>query len=223
MFLTPIIAFCQSSLNGTVSEQESGLPLPGVNVLIKGTAIGTTTDFDGNYQISAQNGDVIVFSYVGFTTQEISFNNQSQLNIVMIEDASALDEVVLIGYGSVQKEDLTGAADLITTEDFNQGPLVSAQQLITGKIAGVSVTSASGAPGEGQVIRIRGNGSLSLSSNPLFVVDGIPLNDGGVGGTRNPLNLINPNDIESMVVLKDASATAIYGSRGANGVILVTT
>ncbi|MAH20922.1 MAG: SusC/RagA family TonB-linked outer membrane protein [Flavobacteriaceae bacterium] len=223
MFLTPIIAFSQSSLKGTVSEQESGLPLPGVNVLIKGTTNGTTTDFDGNYQISAQNGDVIVFSYVGFTTQEISFNNQSELNIVMIEDASALDEVVLIGYGSVKKEDLTGAADLITTEDFNQGPLVSAQQLITGKIAGVSVTSGSGAPGEGQVIRIRGNGSLSLSSNPLFVVDGIPLNDGGVGGTRNPLNLINPNDIESMVVLKDASATAIYGSRGANGVIMVTT
>ena len=223
LLLIPIICFGQSSVKGTVSEEESGLPLPGVNVLIKGTNTGTTTDFDGNYQISAKTGDVLVFSYVGFSTQEISFNGESTLNVQLAEDASALDEVVLIGYGSVKKDDLTGAADLITSEDFNQGPLVSAQQLISGKIAGVSVTSGSGAPGEGQVIRIRGNGSLSLSSNPLYVVDGIPLNDGGVGGSRNPLNLINPNDIESMVVLKDASATAIYGSRGANGVIIIST
>ena len=223
LLLIPIICFGQSSVKGTVSEEESGLPLPGVNVIIKGTNTGTTTDFDGNYQISAKTGDVLVFSYVGFSTQEISFNGESTLNVQLAEDASALDEVVLIGYGSVKKDDLTGAADLITSEDFNQGPLVSAQQLISGKIAGVSVTSGSGAPGEGQVIRIRGNGSLSLSSNPLYVVDGIPLNDGGVGGSRNPLNLINPNDIESMVVLKDASATAIYGSRGANGVIIIST
>ena len=223
MIFIPTFLFGQSSLKGTVSEQESGIPLPGVNVVIKGSNTGTTTDFNGNYQIDVESGDVLVFSYVGFTTQEISFNGQLELNVMMSEDASALDEVVLIGYGSVKKEDLTGAADLITSEDFNQGPILSAQQLISGKIAGVSVTSGSGAPGEGQIIRIRGNGSLSLSSNPLFVVDGIPLNDGGVGGSRNPLNLINPNDIESMVVLKDASATAIYGSRGANGVILVTT
>lgn len=221
--LIPAFALGQSTVKGTVSDQESGLPLPGVNVLIKGTSTGTTTDFDGNYQISANRGDIVVFSYVGFTTQELTFDGQTQLNVMMSEDAAALDEIVLIGYGSVKKEDLTGAADLITSEDFNQGPLVSAQQLISGKIAGVSVTSGSGAPGDGQVIRIRGNGSLSLSSNPLFVVDGIPLNDGGVGGSRNPLNLINPNDIESMVVLKDASATAIYGSRGANGVIIITT
>ena len=223
MIMIPVFALGQSTTQGTVRDQASGLPLPGVNVLIKGTTTGTTTDFDGNYRISAQSGDIIVFSYVGFTTQEISFNGQPQLDVIMTEDASALDEVVLIGYGSVKKEDLTGAADLITSEDFNQGPLVSAQQLISGKIAGVTVTAGSGAPGEGQVIRIRGNGSLSLSSNPLYVVDGIPLNDGGVGGSRNPLNLINPNDIESMVVLKDASATAIYGSRGANGVIIIKT
>ena len=223
LLLMPILCFGQSSVKGTVSEEDSGLPLPGVNVLIKGTGTGTTTDFDGNYQISAKSGDVLIFSYVGFSAQEISFNGESTLNVQLVEDASALDEVVLIGYGSVKKDDLTGAADLITSEDFNQGPLVSAQQLISGKIAGVSVTSGSGAPGEGQVIRIRGNGSLSLSSNPLYVVDGIPLNDGGLGGSRNPLNLINPNDIESMVVLKDASATAIYGSRGANGVIIIST
>jgi len=222
MLLVPSLALAQSTTSGTVSELENGFPLPGVNVIIKGSSTGTTTDFDGKYQLTVNNGDVLVFSYVGYTSQEVIFAGQTVLDIQLSEDASALDEIVLIGYGSVKKEDLTGAVDLITAKDFNQGPIVSAQQLISGKIAGVSVTSGSGAPGDGQTIRIRGNGSLGLSSNPLIVLDGIPLNDGGVGGSRNPLNLINPNDIESMVVLKDASATAIYGSRGANGVIIIT-
>ena len=222
MLLVPSLALAQSTISGTVSELENGFPLPGVNVIISGSSTGTTTDFYGKYQLTANNGDVLVFSYVGYTSQEVIFAGQAVLDVKLSEDASALDEIVLIGYGGVKKEDLTGAVDLITAKDFNQGPIVSAQQLISGKIAGVSVTSGSGAPGDGQTIRIRGNGSLGLSSNPLIVVDGIPLNDGGVGGSRNPLNLINPNDIESMVVLKDASATAIYGSRGANGVIIIT-
>jgi len=222
MLLVPSLALAQSTISGTVSELENGFPLPGVNVIISGSSTGTTTDFYGKYQLTANNGDVLVFSYVGYTSQEVIFAGQAVLDVQLSEDASALDEIVLIGYGSVKKEDLTGAVDLITAKDFNQGPIVSAQQLISGKIAGVSVTSGSGAPGDGQTIRIRGNGSLGLSSNPLIVLDGIPLNDGGVGGSRNPLNLINPNDIESMVVLKDASATAIYGSRGANGVIIIT-
>ena len=222
MLLVPSLALAQSTTSGTVSELENGFPLLGVNVIIKGSSTGTTTDFDGKYQLTANNGDVLVFSYVGYTSQEVIFAGQAVLDVKLSEDASALDEIVLIGYGGVKKEDLTGAVDLITAKDFNQGPIVSAQQLISGKIAGVSVTSGSGAPGDGQTIRIRGNGSLGLSSNPLIVLDGIPLNDGGVGGSRNPLNLINPNDIESMVVLKDASATAIYGSRGANGVIIIT-
>ena len=222
MLLVPSLALAQSTTSGTVSELENGFPLPGVNVTIKGSSSGTTTNFDGKYQLTVSNGDVLVFSYVGYTSQEVIIAGQTVLDIQLSEDASALDEIVLIGYGSVKKEDLTGAVDLITAKDFNQGPIVSAQQLISGKIAGVSVTSGSGAPGDGQTIRIRGNGSLGLSSNPLIVLDGIPLNDGGVGGSRNPLNLINPNDIESMVVLKDASATAIYGSRGANGVIIIT-
>ena len=222
MLLVPSLALAQSTISGTVSESENGFPLPGVNVIISGSSSGTTTDFYGKYQLTANNGDVLVFSYVGYTSQEVIFAGQAVLDVQLSEDASALDEIVLIGYGGVKKEDLTGAVDLITAKDFNQGPIVSAQQLISGKIAGVSVTSGSGAPGDGQTIRIRGNGSLGLSSNPLIVLDGIPLNDGGVGGSRNPLNLINPNDIESMVVLKDASATAIYGSRGANGVIIIT-
>lgn len=213
----------QNRVSGTVTEQSSSLPLPGVNVLVKGTTQGTATDFDGKYQININNGDILVFSYLGYITQEITYTGQSTIDVSLVEDASQLDEVVVIGYGSVKKEDLTGAADLLTAEDFNQGPVVSAQQLISGKIAGVSVTSGSGAPGEGQNILIRGNGSLSLSSNPLIVLDGMPLDQGGVGGSRNPLNLINPNDIESMTVLKDASATSIYGSRAANGVIMITT
>src|SRR5210317_1783033 len=223
LLFVPGFLLAQTTVSGVVTEQSTSLPLPGVNVLIKGTSTGTATDFDGKYQIEVNNGDVIAFSYVGYVTQEITYNGQSTINVKLVEDAAQLDEVVVIGYGSVKKEDLTGTADLITSDDFNQGPIVSAQQLIQGKIAGVSVTSGSGAPGEGQNIVIRGLGSLSLTSSPLIVIDGIPLNDGGVGGSRNPLNMINPNDIESMVVLKDASATAIYGSRGANGVIIIST
>jgi len=223
LLFAPMLIHGQTTVTGTVSEQSSSLPLPGVNVLIKGTSNGAATDFDGNYQISANNGDVIVFSFIGYQTLEVTYNGDATLNVQLLEDASVLDEVVVIGYGSVRKEDLTGTADLVTSKDFNKGPVVSAQQLISGKVAGVSVTSGGGAPGEGQEIIIRGLGSLSLSSSPLIVLDGLPLDGGGVGGSRNSLNLINPNDIESMVVLKDASATAIYGSRAANGVILITT
>lgn len=223
MFFVPSIMLAQSNVTGTVTEKSTSLPLPGVNVVVKGTATGAATDFDGNYQISVNNGDILVFSYIGFVTQEITYTGQSQINVQLTEDAAQLNEVVVTGYGSVKKEDLTGSADLIKAEDFNQGPIVSAQQLIQGKVAGVSVTSGSGAPGEGQNIVIRGLGSLSLTNSPLIVIDGFPIDNGGVGGSRNPLNLINPTDIESMVVLKDASATAIYGSRAANGVIMITT
>lgn len=223
MLLAPILMFGQTKLTGTVTEQATSSPLPGVNVVIKGTTTGTATDFDGQYQIEPKKGAIIQFSYVGYVPVEVTYTGQATLNVQLKEDAAQLDEIVVIGYGSVKKEDLTGTADLLTSKDFNQGPVVSAQQLITGKVAGVSVTSSSGAPGEGQEIRIRGNGSINLSNNPLIVIDGIPLNNDGVGGSRNPLNLVNPNDIESMVVLKDASATAIFGSRGGNGVIMITT
>ncbi|MBE9490563.1 MAG: SusC/RagA family TonB-linked outer membrane protein [Bacteroidetes bacterium] len=223
LFFLPAIILAQSTVTGTVTEQSSSQPLPGVNILIKGTTTGAATDFDGNYQITVNNGDVIVFSYVGYTTIEITYTGQSTVNAQLIEDAAQLEEVVLIGYGGVKKEDLTGTVDLITSEDFNQGPVVSAEQLISGKIAGVSVTSGGGAPGEGSEINIRGLGSLQLTNTPLYVIDGLPLGLETVGGARNPLNLINPNDIESIVVLKDASAAAIYGSRAANGVIIITT
>ena len=219
----PLCIMAQNTVKGTVSEQSSSLPLPSVNVIIKNTSTGTATDFDGNYEVKVNNGDVIVFSYIGFLTQEVVYNGQQTININLVEDASNLDEVVVIGYGTVKKSDLTGTTDLVTSDDFNKGPIVSAQSLISGKVAGVNVTSGSGAPGDGQSISIRGAGSLSLTTEPLYVIDGVPLDNSGVGGSRNPLNFINPNDIETFVVLKDASSSAIYGARAANGVVLITT
>ena len=219
----PLLIFGQNSLSGSVVDEVSSSGIAGVNILVKGTTNGTASDLDGTFKISVNSGDVLVFSYLGYLTKEVTYSGQTTLTVVMSEDSSVLDEIVVIGYGSIKKDDLTGAADLITSEDFNQGAMLSPEQLITGKLAGVSITSGGGAPGEGQAIRIRGLGSLSLTNSPLIVVDGVPLNDGGVGGARNALNSINPADIESMTVLKDASATAIYGSRGANGVIMITT
>ena len=219
----PLLIFGQNSLSGSVVDEVSSSGIAGVNILVKGTTNGTASDLDGTFKISVNSGDVLVFSYLGYLTKEVTYSGQTTLTVVMSEDSSVLDEIVVIGYGSIKKDDLTGAADLITSEDFNQGAMLSPEQLITGKLAGVSITSGGGAPGEGQAIRIRGLGSLSLTYSPLIVVDGVPLNDGGVGGSRNALNSINPADIESMTVLKDASATAIYGSRGANGVIMITT
>ncbi|AUC74331.1 SusC/RagA family TonB-linked outer membrane protein [Olleya sp. Bg11-27] len=223
LLFIPTVIFAQSKVTGMVTEQATALPIPAVNVIVKNTSRGASTDFDGKYSLAVNSGDVLVYSYVGYTTQEITYTGQSTINVVLIDDASLLDEIVVIGYGGVKKEDLTGSVDLVTEKDFNDGPIVSAQQLISGKIAGVNVSSGGGAPGEGQNITIRGVGSLSLNSSPLYVIDGFPIDNGGVGGTRNPLNLLNPSDIESITVLKDASATSIYGSRGANGVIIVTT
>lgn len=224
LFMMPMSFFAQSPLSGVITERDTGMPIPGANVVIKGTTTGTTTNFDGEYTLNGVNmGDVIVFSYVGFATQEIAYAGQETIDVNMATDAALLDEVVVVGYGTISKKDATGAVSQISTEDFNKGPVATASQLITGKIAGVKVTSGGGAPGEGQNIVIRGQGSLSLNSSPLIVVDGIPIDNDAVGGSRNALDFINPSDIESMSVLKDASSTAIYGSRAANGVIMITT
>lgn len=223
LFFAPIYLFGQSTLTGTVTEQSTSIPLPGVNVVIKGTTTGTSTDFDGNYQIEVNNGDVIVFSYIGYQQQEITYSGQTTLNIQLVEDTAQLDEIVIIGYGSVKKEDLTGAVDVISSKEFNQGAVVSPDQLLQGKAAGVRITSAGGQPDAAPNIRIRGGSSLSGNNAPLIVIDGVPLDNGGVAGVGNPLSLINPNDIESFSILKDASATAIYGSRASNGVLIITT
>ena len=214
-------AFAQQSVSGLITDS-SGTPLPGVNVIIQGTNIGVSSDFDGNYQINVDNGQILVFSYIGYDSVELTVNGANQ-DVKMTESDSELDEVVVIGYGTVRKKDLTGAVDLVTEKNFAKGSVVSPQQLIRGKVAGVSIVSNSGAPGDDSNVLIRGIGSLNLNSNPLYVVDGIPLDSGGVGGSRSPLNAINPADIEAISILKDASAKAIYGSRAANGVVLITT
>ena len=210
----------QITVKGTVKDG-AGEPLMGASVLVKGTSHGTAADFDGKFELKVDKGATLVFSSVGFKTQEVTA--KAVMNITLQEDVQQLGDVVVIGYGAVRKKDLTGSVNLVTDKDFNKAPAVNADQLIQGKIAGVQMTSASGAPGEGQTIRVRGNGSLSLTSNPLIVIDGVPMNDGGVGGSRSIFNSINPEDIESMTVLKDASSTAIFGSRAANGVIMITT
>jgi len=214
-FFVPAFLFSQTEFSGTVTDEES-IPLPGVNVIIKGTTIGASTDFDGNYTLKANNGDVIVYSFLGFTTQEIIYTGQKSINIILVQDAAQLDEVVVIGYGQTTVKDATGSLDRIDSEEFNRGAIVSPENLLAGKSAGVRITSSSGSPGSGAEIRIRNGGSLSANNNPLIVVDGIPLSGGS-------LNAINPNEIESYTVLKDASATAIYGSRATAGVVIITT
>jgi TonB-linked SusC/RagA family outer membrane protein len=224
LIMVPATVMAQSTVTGTVTDKANAMPLPGVNVLIQGTSRGTSTDFDGNYTLEVSQGETIVISYLGYTMQEIIFNGESKIDIALVEDAAQLDEVVLIGYGSTTKQDATGALEKVDDRDFNRGAIVAPQQLIAGKAAGVRVTTGGGAAGEGGEIRIRGGASLSASNNPLIVIDGLPIDQSGASqGGRNPLNAINPADIQDFVVLKDASATAIYGSRASNGVILITT
>ncbi len=219
--LVPMLFYGQRVVKGIVTE-ETGTPLPGVNVVVVGSTQGTVTDFDGNYLLkNVKDGSVLEFSYIGFETQEVAVTSDT-INLVMIEDAEALDEVLLIGYGSTSKKDATGSVSKISSKDLKTEGVVSAQQALVGKIAGVTVTP-SGAPGGGGVIRIRESTSLRASQDPLIVIDGVPIDNNASAGMRSPLNSINPNDIESYTVLKDASATAIYGSRASNGVILITT
>lgn len=221
-----------SNVSGKVTD-ETGEALPGVNVVQKGTTIGTVTDIDGNFSITVDQNATLVFSFVGFLTEEVSLGGRSAIDVQLTPDVQQLSEVVVIGYGTTTVKDATGAVAAVSAEDFNGGMIASPEQLIQGKTAGVQITSASGSPGDGVQLRIRGTTSIRSDNNPLFVVDGVPLSGGtqpssadvGFGTTTdtNPLNFINPSDIESISILKDASATAIYGSRGANGVVIITT
>ncbi len=224
----------ESTVTGTVTAAEDGASIPGVNIVVKGTSTGTTTDIDGSYSVQVPENAVLVFSFVGYRTEEVEVNNRSIINVAMQSDVSQLSEVVVIGYGQQEVRDATGSVASVKAKDFNQGVISSPEQLIQGKAAGVQITTASGEPGAGVNIRIRGSSSVRGGNNPLFVVDGVPLSGDnisagsadigrGSGSARNPLNFLNPNDIESIDILKDASATAIYGSRGANGVVLITT
>src|SRR5690606_6586799 len=224
MFLTMALgAWAQETVVGKVTDSSDGSGLPGVNILEKGTSNGSLTDTNGDYTITVQPGAILVYSFVGFKSQEVAVSGQSTINVSLEVDATQLDEVVVVGYGEVKREDLTGSVTAISSRDFNKGVLTSPQDLLVGKLAGVQVTSNSGAPGAGSTIRIRGGSSLSASNDPLIVIDGFPVDTKVIGGSSNPLASINPNDIETVTVLKAASATAIYGSRASNGVIIITT
>ena len=213
----------QTVLTGKVTDSSSGEPLPGVSIVVKGTTIGTITNMDGVFNFGVKKGDVIQFSFVGYKMQEVLIQDQKTLNVGLVEDKAELQEVVVIGYGQVKKGDATGSVVAVSSKDFNKGAITSPQELLVGKSAGVVITTAGGAPGSGATIRIRGGSSLNASNDPLIIIDGVPIDNNNASGSSNFLSVVNPNDIETMTVLKDASATAIYGSRASNGVILITT
>lgn len=211
-------------ITGKVTDARDASGIAGVNVIPKGATGGTQTGADGTYRITVGSSvTVLVFSSTGFTTQEVSIDGKSSINVSMAINTSTLGEVVVIGYGTARKKDLTGSVVTINSKDFNKGAITTPEQLISGKVAGVSITPNDGAPGSGSTIRIRGGASLNASNDPLIVIDGMPLSNSGIAGAPNALALLNPNDIASFTILKDASATAIYGSRASNGVIIITT
>jgi len=237
--LFTLVVSAQQVVTGTTTS-EDGVPILGVNIVQKGTNNGVTSDFDGNYSITLdQNGESeLVFSYLGFETKTVSAEGQSTLNITLSESSEQLDEIVVIGYGTQKVKDVTGAIASVRSDDFVDALPIQPEQLLQGKIAGVNIVQNSGLPGASSTVRIRGTSSISAGNNPLYVIDGVPLQFGSANNAvrtvtsgssplseeaTNPLSLINPADIESIDVLKDASATAIYGSRGANGVIVITT
>lgn len=213
----------QTVFSGKVTDSSSGEALPGVTVVVKGTTNGTISDVDGKFTLQVNKGDVVQFSFVGYTTKEITAEGQTNLAVKLSPATEELGEVVVIGYGQVKKSDATGSVVAVNSKDFAKGNITSPQDLLVGKSAGVVITTSGGAPGSGATIRIRGGSSLNASNDPLVIIDGVPVDNNDVSGSSNFLSFVNPNDIESFTVLKDASATAIYGSRASNGVILITT
>ena len=213
LFCTAAVFAQGITITGVVTD--SGEPLPGVTVMVRGTSVGTTTDVDGRYQITVPDREAVLqFSFVGFATVDMPVGFQNEINVALYEDARQLDELVVIGYGSVARRDVTTAVSIVSTRDLDERPIVQAVQAIQGRAAGVNVYQPHGAPGAGMVIRVRGTTSFTGSNDPLYVVDGVPVDN---------LNFLSPNDIASMQILKDASSAAIYGSRAANGVVLITT
>ena len=235
--LSASTASAQVTVTGTVTAFEAGDPLQGVNVVVEGTTTGTITDSDGEYTIGVPGPEaVLVYSFVGYIAQREVVGDQTVIDIVMQEDVALLEDIVVVGYGEQRREAVTGSVATIDAEDANMGMVVAPTEMLQGRAAGVEVLPNSGEPGSGVRVRIRGGTSISASNEPLYVIDGMPIDNvrtepGGasdaIGGeppaTRNPLSLLNTNDIETITVLKDAAATAIYGSRGANGVVLITT
>ena len=222
--MLPLSVLAQSTVDGIVVDSKTKQPLPGVNVNVQGARSGASTDLDGKFKLSkVKKGDKLVFSFIGYKNETVTYDGQKSLSVSLSEEANTLQEVVVqVGYGSVKKKDATGSVAVLSSKDFNKGSTVTAENLLNGRIAGVTVNT-SGAPGSGSEIRIRGGASLNASNDPLIVIDGLPIdNSTGIGSTSF-LASLNPSTIESISVLKDASATAIYGSRASNGVILITT
>ncbi len=213
----------QKTVSGIIVDEVTGDALIGATVVSKEDASnGTTTDIDGSFVLEIRRSEeALIISYTGYKDKSVKIDGDN-LGVITMAFGEILDEVVVVGYGTVKREDATGSIQSVSAKDFNKGAIAGPQQLLSGKVAGVAITT-DGSPGGGSKIRIRGESSLAASNDPLIVIDGVPLDNGGVAGNRNPLNIINPNDIESMTVLKDASATAIYGNRAAGGVILITT
>ncbi|MEO6869627.1 MAG: SusC/RagA family TonB-linked outer membrane protein [Ginsengibacter sp.] len=220
---TAITANAQNQVSGHVTDATGGYGIQAITVSLKGSTTATQTDADGNFSIAAPANGTLVFTSVNYNTLSVPVNSRSFVEVALTQATQKLSEVVVIGYGSVKKKDLSGSITQVSAKDFQSGQITSPEQLIAGKVAGVQIVSNGGAPGAGSTIRIRGGASLSASNDPLVVIDGVPLSNDGIPGTYSPLNLINPNDIESFSILKDASATAIYGSRASNGVIIITT
>ncbi|HRG22456.1 MAG TPA: SusC/RagA family TonB-linked outer membrane protein [Saprospiraceae bacterium] len=225
--------YAQRTVSGKVTDGKTGDPLIGANILVKGTSNGTITDLDGMYSLSVAEGSTLVFSYTGYANQEVVVGTSGNIDIALAE-GSVLDEVVIVGYGSQKKRDVTGSVASLKEKDFNQGIVTSADQLLQNRVAGVNIINNSGQPGGQATVKIRGNNSIRAGANPLYVIDGVPLDgrtakagllatDIGAIANSNPLNFLNPSDIANIDVLKDASSAAIYGSRASNGVILITT
>ena len=210
-------------IQGKVTDGSTNETLPGVNIIIEGTTKGVMTGADGTYQISAPKGSTLIFSYLSYLSEKIQVSDLATINVALKPNVEKLQEVVVIGYGTVKKADATGSVVAVGAKDFNKGAMTSPQDLLVGKSAGVVITNGDGAPGSSATIRIRGGASLNTSNDPLIVIDGFPIDNASIQGMANPLATINPNDIESFTILKDASATAIYGSRASNGVIMITT
>lgn len=224
ILVLPSAAMAQDhKVTGTVTD-ETGATMIGMTVIVKGTTVGATTDIDGHYEIEVPSDGILSFSYLGYQSQEIAVDGRDVIDVRMLPDTELLTDAIVIGYGTTTKKDMTGSLSSVSTRDFNDGLISSPEQLINGKVSGVQILSSGGSPTSGSTIRIRGGASLNASNDPLIVLDGVPLETGGVSNMgTNFLSLINPNDIESMTVLKDASSTAIYGSRASNGVIIITT
>jgi iron complex outermembrane receptor protein len=223
LMLSSLSMFAQQTLNGVVKDLAAGDNLPGVNVVVKGTTNGTSTDFDGKFQLkNIKTGDVLIFSFLGYLNKEVTIDINFNISVLLTENSQKLDEVVIIGYGTTTIKDATGSVEAITSDDFTKGNIVTPENLLSGRVAGVNITT-SGAPGSGSQITIRGGSSISASNAPLIVIDGLPIDNDGTAGSRGILANINPNDIESFSILKDASATSIYGSRASNGVIIIVT